>query len=169
MTALNKAAFVASPILASAVTGGLSWFLGGAITGVAPLYAASAAAGALLGVLAVLGPSRAVSRELASLQEKAARAERAEERDRVRPAPAVQDVRELCEFVTGLTKVLKTAEEVEAMRSAELERAVREAASGLAEAERLIEAARQRVADAGRVLAEAEGGSPGGTAAGGRS
>jgi len=166
---LNRAAFVVSPILASAVTGGLSWFLGGAIPGAAPLYAASVGAGALVGVLAVLGPCRSVSKELASLQEKAARAERAEERGRVRPAPAVQDVRELREFVTGLTKVLKTAEEVEAMRSAELERAVREAASGLAEAERLMEAARQRVADAGRVLAEAEGGGPGGPSAGGRS
>lgn len=155
---MKKTAFIASPILASAVTGGLSWFLGGAITGVIPLYAASAAAGALIGMLVVIGPSRAVSRELASLQEKVAQATRVEEKDRVRSAAGTQDVRELCEFVAGLTKVLKTAEEVEAMRSAALERAVRDAASGLAEAEQLMEAARQKVMDIGRILMEVERG-----------
>lgn len=163
---MKKVAFVASPLLASVVTGGMSWFLGGAIVKMAPLYAASAAAGALVGALAVLGPSRAVSRELASLQEKAVQAVRAEEKDRVRPAAGVQDARELREFVAGLTKVLKTAEEVEAMRSEALERAAREASSSIAEAVRLLETARQKAEDAGRALASVEGGDAGGPAAG---
>lgn len=158
---MSKKVFIISPVLASVITGGLSWFLGGAIPGTISLYTASTVGGALIGILVALGPLRSVSKELNSLREKAARVERIERiegKERVQSTPIIQDVRELREFVTGLTKVLKTAEEVEAMRSAELEKAVREVASDLAEVERLMDAARQKVSEAGKILAEVEAG-----------
>lgn len=147
--------FVVSPVIGSLITGGLSWFLSGALVSAAPFCAASAAAGALVGTLISLSSSRSVSKEIASLKEAAARAPQAAER--VKGNPTIQDVREVRELVTNLTRVLKTAEEVEMARNAALEKAVETASAALNEATRYVDWVNRKVAEAAEALAVVEG------------
>jgi hypothetical protein len=158
---LKKMAFAASPVAAAAAAGGLSWFLGGAMADMAPVYGGAAAAGALVGALLLLPGLRAAEKELAAARADEARKVRAAQVE-ARLAPAREDVRELRDLVASLGRLLKTAEEAEAARSAELERASREARRELSEAERLLEAAGRALSAAARALAAAEEGGGGG-------
>ena len=127
----------------------------------APVYGGAAAAGALVGALLLLPGLRAAEKELAAARADEARKVRAAQVE-ARLAPAREDVRELRDLVASLGRLLKTAEEAEAARSAELERASREARRELSEAERLLEAAGRALSAAARALAAAEEGGGGG-------
>lgn len=154
---LRSYVLVVPSVVGSIVAGGLSWFFGGAMKSAAPFCAASAGAGALVGALLSIGVAKGVSRELASLREEASSL-RQKASERLKERPAVQDVREVRELVTSLTRVLRTAEEVEASRNAALEKAVEAASAALNEAARHMGRANQKVAEAAKVLAAVEGG-----------
>ncbi|MGB9887079.1 MAG: hypothetical protein ACPLRW_08785 [Moorellales bacterium] len=162
---MKKMAFMAPPAAAAAVAGGLSWFLGGAIPDAVSMYGGAAAAGALVGILAALPLSRAAEATAAAAKAKELRPEGAARMQAVvqgTPRAAREDVRELRDLVASLGRLLKTAEEAEAARSAELERASREARRELSEAERLLEAAGRALSGAAQILAAAEEGGSGG-------
>jgi len=152
---LRTYVFVVSPIISSLITGGLSWFLSGALVSAASFCVASAAIGALAGALISLNGLRGVSREIASLKEASVRASQAVER--VKERPAIQDVHEVRELVTSLTRVLKTAEEVEAARNTALEKAVETASAALNEAARYVDWVNRKVTEAAKALAAVEG------------
>lgn len=154
---MRSSVLVVPSVVGSIVAGGLSWFFGGAMKSVIPFCAASAGVGALVGALLSIGVARGVSRELASLREEASRlSQKASER--LKEGPVVQDVREVRELVTSLTRVLRTAEEVEASRNAALEKAAEVVYASLTEAARHMDRANQKVAEAIGALESVEGG-----------
>jgi len=163
---MKKATILLTPFLSSLITGGLAWFLSGAMAlkEVVINYLASTAAGALMGFLLVLPSIRAINREIISLKSKALIQEsQYRQEDRLhQPQPMysirdVQNIQELRDFVSTLTQMLSAAKEVENVRNKELEEILRRISLEISEAESLSKSTTEKLTELKKLLSSKEG------------